>query len=181
MMPVYKMRKSFLDSSDDEPDEEDPLVDKYKMIVIGDRKVGKSSFIKRLKSNAFSIQYKKTKTIEIYTNVMLGDIAVDIWDVPPNVCKYYNVSTLKSDVIIVMFDSDKDNSLKRAVQLYHSIRDKIYTDILPEMWFLYRGSKTVTNTEYCHPDRLFHIDNMSRDGIFDVMYDIRCKLLKRFN
>jgi hypothetical protein len=174
------MRKSFLDSSDDEPDREDEYIKKYKIIVIGDRKVGKSSLIKRLKSNEFSIQYIKTKTIEIYNSVMLGDIEVDIWDVPPNVCKYYNVTTLKSNVILLMFDSDQKESLERGINLYRSVRDKIYTDVLPELWFVYRGKKTVNNIEYCHPDRLFHIDNMSRDGIFDLIYDIRCKILKIF-
>ena len=172
------MRKTFLDSSDDEPDKEDePKTRKFKIIVIGDKKVGKTSFIQRLHSDQFSIQYSETRTIEIYNSCPLGDIEVDIWDVPPNVCKFYNVQTLKSDAILVMFDSDKMNSLSNSTELYKCIREKIYIDTVPNLWFVYRGTTEVKQIEYCHPDRLFHIDNMSKDGIFDLIYDIRCKLL----
>lgn len=174
------MRKSYLDSSDDEPDEEEEVYGKkYKIIIIGDRKVGKTSLIKRLQSNDFSIQYNPTKNIEIYNDVLLGDVKVDIWDVPPNICQYYNVSSLHSDVIILMFNSNHPDTLTKVIDLYNTLRLKLYTTDSPELWFVYRGDKTI-QTEYCHPDRLFHIDNMSRDGILDLIYDIRCKLLKRF-
>tara|TARA_Y100001936_G_C16023625_1_gene641054 strand:+ start:442 stop:966 length:525 start_codon:yes stop_codon:yes gene_type:complete len=174
------MRKSYLDTSEDESDEEE-CIKKYKIIIIGDKKVGKTSFIKRLKSNEFSIQYTPTRTIEIYNDISLGDIKVDVWDVPPNVCMYYNVSTLQSDVIIMMFDSNKKESLEKGIHLYNTLRHKLYKDTLPEMWFVYRGKATNICTEYCHPDRIFKIDNMSRDGILDLIYDIRCKLIRQYH
>jgi hypothetical protein len=173
------MRKTYLDSSDEESDEEDVQLKKYKLIIIGDNKVGKTSLIKRLQSNDFSVQYNPTKNIEIYNDVLLGDVKVNIWDVPPNVCQYYNVSSLHSDIIILMFDSNKPTTLEKVIELYNILRVKLYKMNSPELWFVYRGDKKV-QTEYCHPDRLFHIDNMSRDGILDLIYDIRCKLLKRF-
>tara|TARA_Y100000817_G_scaffold127142_1_gene99693 strand:- start:3377 stop:3907 length:531 start_codon:yes stop_codon:yes gene_type:complete len=175
------MRKTYLDTdSEIDDDPEDDPIKQYKIICIGPRESGKTSLINRLRSNNFSIQYRPTKMIEIYNDVTLGDIKANIWDVPPNICKFYNVSTLESDVLLVMFDSDKESSFKEAIKLFLLLRDKLYKDHIPELWFVYRGQKKIENTEYCHPDRLFHIDNMSRDGIIDLIYDIRCKLLNRF-
>lgn len=172
------MRKSYLDT-DTESEEEEESGRHFKIIVIGPRGVGKSSLIHRLRTNEFSIQYTPTRLIEIYTDVKLGDISADIWDVPPNVCKFYNLTTLKSDVVLVMFDSDKKESLEKAVSLYHRVRDKLYHKEAPDLWFVYRGEQRPTTMD-CHPDRLFHIDNMSRDGLLDLIYDIRCKLLRKY-
>lgn len=170
------MRKTFLDSDSDYDSDDDKVPIKYKIIVIGDNKVGKTSLINRLQSNSFTIQYTKTKTIEIHDRILLGDILVDIWDVPPNICKYYNVSTLESDVILLMFDSNK--TLLTGVKLLTGLHNALYKDKLPELWFVNRGSEKI-ETEHCHPDRIFNVDSMSRDGILDLIYDIRCKLLRK--
>lgn len=173
-------RKTFLDSSDsDSESDEETINRKYRIVAIGSRKSGKTSLIQRIQSNYFSIQYNPTNFIEIHNNVKFGDIVVDIWDVPPNICKYYNVDTLKSDAILVMFDSDVDGSLNEAVGLWNILCEKLYKTETPEMWFVHRGEKPV-RTEYCHPDRVFQIDNLSKDGILDLIYDIRCKLIQRF-
>lgn len=175
-----RCRKTFLDSSSDEEDDEDEMpIRKNRICVIGPRKSGKTSLIKRIQSDYFSVQYTPTNFIEIHNNVKFGDITIDIWDVPPNICKFYNVSTLRSDVVLIMFDSDKDNSLEEAVHLWNTLHSKLYNIDTPELWFVHIGNKSVSTT-YCHPDRIFKIDNMSKDGILDLIYDIRCKLLKKY-
>lgn len=172
-------RKTFLDSSSDSSSDDEFNDRKYRIVVIGPRECGKTSLIQRIQSDYFSIQYKATDFIEIHNGVKMGDIEVDIWDVPPNICKYYNVSTLTSDAILVVFDSDKDKSLEEAVSLWNILHEKLYKTDTPEMWFVHRGAAPV-RTEYCHPDRVFQIDNLSKDGILDLIYDVRCKLLRKY-
>lgn len=172
-------RKTFLDeTSSDEDSEEEQSIKKYKIIVIGDYKVGKSSFISRIRNNEFSILYKTTKAIEIFSNVKLGDIVVDIWDIPPHICKYYNIDSLRSDVIVLMIDSNVKESIKNGFDIFKKIHNKLYNMVTPELWVAYRGKK-IDLIEECHPDRMFQIDSLTNEGFLDLVYDIRSNLLRR--
>ena len=178
------MRVSYLDLPEDEEEigetkEDIAFKEKFKLIVIGDRKVGKTSLINRIHKNEFSILYQPTNHIQICSNVKVGDINMDIWDIPPNMCKYYKVTALQSDAIILMFDSDRKETLTNGIDLWKRLYEKLYTKYTPELWFVYRGHE-IDPIEECHPDRLFKIDNMSRDGLLDLIFDIRCKLIKKY-
>lgn len=174
-------RKTFLDdsSSDDDSDGEEPIK-KYKIIVIGDYKVGKSSLISRIRNNEFSLLYTSTKCIEIFTNIKMGDIVIDIWDIPPHICKYYNIDSLKSDAIILMFDSNSKYTLNNGFDIFKQIHNKLYNTVTPELWVAYRGKK-IDMIEECHPDRLFQIDSLTNEGFLDLIYDIRSNLLRRIH
>ena len=72
------------------------------------------------------------------------------------------------------------NVIKRqGIDLWKRLYEKLYTKYTPELWFVYRGHE-IDPIEECHPDRLFNIDNMSRDGLLDLIFDIRCKLIKKY-
>ena len=173
------MRKTYLDDSSDDDSEDDPKPSKYKIIVIGDYKVGKSSLISRIARNEFSLLYASTKCMEIFTDVKMGDIVVDIWDVPPHTCKFYNVISLRSDAVIIMFDSDAQSTLQEGLEIFKLLHKKLYNDKTPELWIVYRGTKKVKHIDECHPDRVFHVNSLTNDGFLDLIYDIRCKLLRR--
>jgi hypothetical protein len=172
------MRKTYLDdsSSDEDSDEEQPIK-KYKIIVIGDYKVGKSSLISRIQNNEFSILYKSTKTIEIFSNVKMGDIVVDIWDIPPHMCKYYNIESLRSDAIVLMVDTNVKDSIKNGFDIFKQIHNKLYNTSTPQLWLAYRG-KRIHEIEECHPDRMFQIDSLTNEGFLDLIYDIRSNLIR---
>lgn len=172
-------RTTYLDSSSDDEEETKVSARRFKIIVIGERKVGKTSLINRIHNNKFTINYNPTNYIEIHSNVKMGDIYVDIWDIPPNMCKYYRVNSLQSDAIVLMFNSNFKDTLDKGIELWKRLHKKLYMKHTPEMWFVYRG-QPMGPIEECHPDRLFHINNMSREGLLDLIYDIRCNLIKKY-
>ena len=50
-------RTTYLDSSSDEEEETKVSARRFKIIVIGERKVGKTSLINRIHNNKFTINY----------------------------------------------------------------------------------------------------------------------------
>lgn len=172
-------RKSFLDCSSDEEDDVQ-IQPKYQIVVLGPRKVGKTSFIQRIQSDQFTLQYVPTRGIQIHTNISLGDLFVDMWEIPPDtIDQYTHLSTLTADVIILMFNSDIEDSLHNGIQVWSSLYAKIYTNKNPEMWLVHTGDAH-PQTTVCHPNRIFKVNNMSKEGLLDLIYDIRCKLLHKY-
>tara|TARA_B100002051_G_scaffold203901_1_gene194149 strand:+ start:565 stop:1065 length:501 start_codon:yes stop_codon:yes gene_type:complete len=164
------IRVPFYDLSDDE---QPVSAREFKIVVIGPRKAGKTSLIARIKSAPFFIHYTPTNAIEIHQNVCLGDIHVEIWDVPPNNCKFYRLDALRSDIILLVFDSN--DGFDEAMRLLENLHTRLYTDITPQLWFVCTGQPHLVDV--AHSDRLFFVDNVSREGILDLIYDVRCTMI----
>jgi hypothetical protein len=175
------MRKSFVDESSDDEEDDSPYLpdDVFTIIVLGARKSGKTSFINRLHSNTFSLSYTPTLCMEARHNVQLGDVRADIWEFPPNICWLYNeIRPVKSDAVIILFNSDETDSFENGIALWKTIRDRVNVHSTPELWVVDRG-KAGMDTELCHPDRHFVVDSMTSEGFLDLSYDIRTALLRK--
>lgn len=175
------MRKSFVDESSDDEEDDSPYLpdDVFTLVVIGARKSGKTSFINRMHSNTFSLNYTPTLCMEARHNVQLGDVRADIWEFPPNICYLYNkIRPVKSDAVIILYNSDEAGSFEKSIDLWKAIRDRLNVNSTPELWMVNRG-KAATDIELCHPDRHFVVDSMTSEGFLDLSYDIRTALLRK--
>jgi len=169
-------RRSFLelDSSDEESEEELPDPPYYKLIVLGAEGIGKTSFIKRITRNTFTLTYTPTRNIEIYSNNTYNNMDFECWDIPYNICKYYNINCLDSDAVILMFNNQK--TLVQVESLWKKLYKALYKERTPQMWVVGKIHIDPSLVDICPPERLFFIDNMSREGIDELMNDIKFTL-----
>ena len=175
-MLLQMPRRTYLScSSDDEfEDDEEDSVKSIKIVVIGDNKVGKTNLISRIVKNQFNIVYQKTKSIEVHNQINFGDVTASMWDVPYKIVRYYNISCLNSDAIILMYDVDKPETLDRGIMIWKRMFNILYKKSIPNLWFVARGKRPEDySIEYCPNERLFFVDNMCNTGIKELMYDIR--------
>ena len=95
------MRTTYLS---DDSDEEDVYHRKnsYKILVLGDKSVGKTSFITRLTKGYYTMFYNPTVGIEIYNEVHIGEIKVSFWDIPQHIKYHFKLKTLNADAVILM-------------------------------------------------------------------------------
>ena len=63
-------------------DEEEKDVYYIKIFVVGEPNVGKTTLIKRILFNSFTLCYTPTKTVEIYDQVMIGRCIFTFIDIP---------------------------------------------------------------------------------------------------
>ena len=90
-------------------------VEQLKLILLGDEKVGKSSFFNKYVNNNFIEEYNpslKTQFKKISVNINGESINIQIWDTPGNEQKHkiYSSIYLKSSCIIVLFNiTNKDS------------------------------------------------------------------------
>jgi GTPase SAR1 family protein len=172
-------RRTYLScSSDDDSSDEEDTIKSIKIVVIGDNKVGKTNLISRIVRNQFSIVYQQTKSIEVHNQIHLGDVSASIWDVPYKIVRYYNISCLNSDAIILMYDVDKPETLDRGIMIWKRMFDVLYKNSIPNLWFVVRGKRPEDYSIPCCPnERLFFVDNMCNTGIKELMYDIRTTII----
>ena len=117
------MRKSYLSDSDDseESDPESNIKSKYKIIVLGDSKCGKTSFITRLTKGYFTLFYTPTKAIEIYRDCQVGNIRCEFWDIPPRVKYHFKLNSLRADGVILMFKANNMNSKDNVMKIWQKM------------------------------------------------------------
>ena len=75
----------------------------YTILVVGDKGVGKSTYIKRLSTGIFLTEHKSTEelvTTECKFYTTGGIITINLVEVPYN----YKIADLKADGVIVLFD-----------------------------------------------------------------------------
>lgn len=140
------MRKSFIYlDSDSEEEHKDVNISIY---VIGLKKAGKTSFIKRLLYNEFSLSYFPTRLIEIYRkktfHIQGLSLTLELVDIPDN----FTLKKTKTNDILVIFVNDKLPKIP---------------NIPIRTWLLYRKKKY----NICPSNRIIHIDNMENIG-FDI-------------
>lgn len=162
------MRKTYIsDSSDDEEHKLDNTSDrKYKILVLGDKSVGKTSFITRLTRGYFSILYTATKTIEIHREVKIGDMLVTLWDIPPGIKYHMKLESLGAHAVILMFNTEEPLSYKNVINTWeHMVKD---VKRIPYVFIV--GVRKSKNTQYVGS---YFIDNMSTDGYHELLYAIQ--------
>lgn len=173
------MRRSFIDvDSEDDSDRENVSVplDPYCLVVIGARKSGKSSLIRRLHKNTFSLAYQPTLCMQAHHDIQLGDVNADIWEIPCDASNMYSTFNLEPHGIVLIFNSDVESSYQEGITIWKRLRNRLYTRTNPQMWIVNRGRMPVT-VDTCHPNRFFTIDSMASTGLDDFVFDIRTTLL----
>lgn len=100
-----------------------------KVIVVGDAKVGKSVFIKRLSNKDFDVKYKPTIGVETH-KVEFEKTIFKMWDCAGDV-KYQGLKEgyyIGADAAIVMYDVTSSSSYDKAKKYCSEIK-KICGDI----------------------------------------------------
>jgi len=163
------MRKTYL--SDDSDDEERKKVDKsdVKIIILGDKKVGKSSFIQRLTRGYFTMFYSPTKNIEIHRKVKIGDMEVTCWDIPAHIKYHFKLQSLEADVVLLMFDTTRPETKQFVLDKW-----KVMYKQLKKLPYVFTvGVRSPPSNDVC----TYYIDNMSTDGYNKLLYDIQKTVL----
>ena len=123
------MRQSYIEIDSDEEIDLKPI--HIKAYVIGEKKSGKTSFIKRVLFNTFTFYYTQTKSIEIYEKKHFNQsslshsyrprLSIEFWDIPPN----YKINRIHTNDILVVIYKDKMPTLPNIpVRTWLLYRDK---------------------------------------------------------
>lgn len=102
-----------------------------KVIVVGDAKVGKSVFIKRLKKKEFDEKYNPTMGVETH-NVEFEKTNFKLWDCAGDI-KYQGLKEgyyIGANAAIVMYDVTSSSSYARAKKYCNEVK-KICGDDIP--------------------------------------------------
>lgn len=152
-------RISYLDVSSDE--EEIPR--SMRIFVIGESCTGKTSFIKRIVNNEFSLYYTQTKSVEIYDYIKIGDKYIQFVDININIIKHAPtiMTPTKNDAIILMITSREN---------LHKWWKEIFVLFACNVWIA--STKPISCPDYIPVERFFIIDNMSKNNIYELLYDI---------
>lgn len=98
----------------------------FKIILVGDENVGKSTFVQRLCDNSFREYYTPTlgvNVIPIRISTTAGDICFNIWDCAGNET-YKGLGNLyytAADAAIIMFDLTNPNTFNSRITKPHEI------------------------------------------------------------
>jgi GTP-binding nuclear protein Ran len=103
----------------------------FKIVLVGDGKVGKTAFVKKLLTNEFESKYVPTLGVEIYSLYLntnyYGVIDFNIWDCA-GVEKYGGLREgyyHSGDGFIVMYDVNDENPAKTINKWGDSLREKL--------------------------------------------------------
>ena len=163
------MRKTYL--SDDSDEEESKTTrSNIKILVIGDKQVGKTSFITRLTRGYFTMFYQPTKNIEIHREVKIGDMLVTCWDIPSHIKYHFKLKSLEADVVILMFDTKRPETKQRVAECW-----KIMYKQLSKLPYIFVVG--VRNPAGTKGNGIHYIDNMSTDGYNELLYNIQKTLI----
>jgi len=160
------MRSTYLSESDDDVDQKDRGLpsSSYKLLIMGDQKVGKTSFITRLTKGYFSMFYMATKNIEIYREVQVGNMKVVCWDIPQRINYHFKLDSLKADAVILMFDTSKPNTKQSVIERWKVMQKQLSK--LPYVFVV--GVRLPAEKE----PSIYYIDNMSTEGYNNLLFNI---------
>lgn len=155
------MRRTYLSDDSEDPEKQSGIL---KMLVLGDKAVGKTSFIQRLTRNYFTLYYSPTKNIEIHRKVNIGNMCVECWDVPTHIKYHFKIKTLQADAVMLLFDSTKPHTKDSAMKRW----DNMYRE-LPVLPFVFVVGVRIPEER---EKGIFYIDNMSTDGFNPLLFHI---------
>ena len=96
----------------------------FKVLILGDAGVGKTSFISRHTTGEFKALSAELSKLSFYTNK--GKYNLDIWDLEEKKIKEENYSSINA--CILMFDLTEISTYNNIIQQYHNMR-KVCGDI----------------------------------------------------
>lgn len=161
------MRKTYLSDDSDDSDDPTPTKKKCKILLLGAAKCGKTSFITRLTKGYFTLWYSPTKLIEIHREVKIGDMTVELWDIPPRIKYHFKLSSLHADGVILMFDSSNLNSKDTVMKMWQKMHKQ-----LPKLPYVFLVGVNHRPNSSKTPG-VKYIDNMSTDGYNELLFHIQ--------
>lgn len=159
------MRTSYLSYESEEDTPIDHTDKPIKCLLLGSKKVGKTSLIERLTRKYFTLYYKATKNIEIHREVEIANMKLTFWDIPAHIKYHFKLDSLKAEVVLLMYDTmrpeTKDQVLERWEMIHKNMEQLPYVFLVG----VRTPRDTVIGTHY--------IDNMTGEGIGKLMYNIQ--------
>lgn len=165
-MYMHNNRRPYFHLDTDIQDLEDNIKP-IKVFVIGENKTGKSSLIKRIVNNGFTLSYTETKAIEIYRMKTIGDIQFQFVDIPPNTTSFpVNLKASMGDAVILMM------SAHSTTKCSNKIWDKFFNRLACNLWIVYNS----INREVPSNKQWFQVDLLANTGVVELLYSIQHKL-----
>jgi len=155
------------------PKPSQPIVE-FKVLLVGDSRVGKTTFVKKLLTNEFENNYVPTKGVQVtpvtfWTN--FGHIKFNIWDISgleeENKEGYY----IGADCAIIMFDVKSARTAKNVPKWYKDLRR-----ICGNIAVVVVGNKVV---EKNRKFKMRHVGYMRKNGL--QYYDFSNKIDYQFD
>ena len=163
------MRVPYYDLSSDSEDDDDPILH-TSVCVIGAPKVGKTSFIKRLVHNEFSLFYSPTNTIEITTK-RIGRRHYTFYDISSYNNPLPKYRYITADVIIFMYNMKRDQTIHQLPDMFDKIIEHINPNSQFEAFFINQQFSRCLEDEKTD-SRTFNINNCSNEGFQRLMFAI---------
>ena len=142
---------------DEDSDEEDIQHYVQNIVVVGKTKTGKSSIIRRLIRNYFSLFYTPTTNIEFSQPVLVGNNFYRFYEVPYSYDFQHNWY-IKANIIFVLEDIE--------VKWWEKFLSTIDATNVIEVFFI--TQKKTIKQKY----RQYHVDALEFSGFSDLMFDI---------
>lgn len=156
------MQHTYDSSSED--DEEKDVYD-IKIFVVGESNVGKTTLIKRILFNSFTLCYTPTKTVEIYKKVMIGRCIFTFIDIPYMI-DIYNLNAGPHDAVaMVVSDSSNVASITKMWEFY-------FHDIACNFLVVYNKKTVNSGRRPFQVEPYFEVNTMSNEGINKLIYGI---------
>ena len=157
------MRKTYLSDDSDEEESTQSNIS-TKILVLGDKCVGKTSFITRLTDNYFSIYYSPTRNIEIHREITIANMKLSLWDVPIHIKYHFKLQSLVAGVVLLLYDTTRPDTKNVALGLW----DKMHQQ-LKRLPFVFLVGVGIPKEREMGS---FYIDNMSKEGYDKLLYSI---------
>jgi GTP-binding nuclear protein Ran len=106
-----------------------PTIPSYKICLIGDGGVGKTTFVKRLRNGEFQTKYFATMGVSVEPLLLMtsiGPIKIDVWDTAGQE-KFRGLQEgfyVDAHGFIIMYDVTNANSYKNLANWYKEVRDQ---------------------------------------------------------
>ncbi len=139
---------------DSDSDEEHGMVTVY---VLGDRGVGKSSFIQRILHDTFSLYYTPTRSCEIHEPSVIGGKVYCFVEIPRG---YIPRRKVHVDIVLLMHDPGRIETYDALFDIWNTF----VHHVIPSMYTVY----IVSQSGQTHAE----INNCSKDGFGHFMYTL---------
>lgn len=156
------MQRTYDSSSEDEEEKD---VYYIKIFVVGEPNVGKTTLIKRILFNSFTLCYTPTKTVEIYDQVMIGRCIFTFIDIP-YMLDIYNLSAGPQDAVaVVVSESSNVSSIIKMWELY-------FHNIACNFLVVHNKKAVFSERRPFQVEPYFEVNTMSNEGINNLIYGI---------
>lgn len=154
---------------------------KFKIVIIGDGNVGKTSLVKKLTNETFNNNYIPTLGVQVTNfDFMVDDkkISFNIWDCA-GVKQYQGLADgyyIKADAFVFVIDMSD-------VETYHNLKKwvlkaKKYGNDIP--FIIIGNKKDIAAKEYDDINNIYKISAKNDDNIGKPFYDLAKTLIKKY-